>query len=78
MRANVSQEQPLSKPDADDRQSRMNHFVMLSHEDQVEAIKRLARSGMSDHGIAAAAGLAVEQVRSIIGRTGQCDGCGND
>ena len=72
---NLPQKQPLSKPVVDDRQARMNHFVLLSHEEQAEALRRLARSGMSPHGIAAAAGIAVEQVRAIIGRPGQCEAC---
>jgi hypothetical protein len=50
---------------------KMLYFHLLSHEEQREAIVRLASSGMSDYGIASATGLAVEQVRAIIGESGQ-------
>jgi len=42
------------------------HFLLLSHADQVDAIRRLARQGMSDLTIAAATRLAVEQVRRLL------------
>ena len=46
---------------------RMSYFVLLDREQQEIAIRRLAASGYSDHGIAAACGLAVEQIRAILG-----------
>ena len=46
---------------------RMHYFALLSQGEQRAAIARLASSGMSDYGIAAASGLAVEQVRKILG-----------
>jgi hypothetical protein len=42
------------------------HFATLSREEQAAAVRRLAASGMSDHGITRASGLAVEQVRRIL------------
>jgi ABC-type phosphate/phosphonate transport system ATPase subunit len=45
----------------------MNYFVMLSREEQHEAIHRLANSGMSDYAIAAATRLSVEMIRVILG-----------
>lgn len=45
---------------------RMNHFWLMSHDEQVAAILRLHRSGLSDMTIATAAGLAVEQVRRLL------------
>jgi DNA-directed RNA polymerase specialized sigma24 family protein len=49
------------------RQRELRHFLLLDHEQQREAIQRLAMSGMSDHTIAAATALSVEQVRIILG-----------
>ena len=46
---------------------RMDYFAMLEPEQQRTAIMRLAASGMSDHGIAAATLLSVEMVRQIMG-----------
>jgi hypothetical protein len=54
---------------------KMLYFAMLTREEQVAAIKRLVSSGMSDYGVAAACGLSVEMIRSIIGQRGACDGC---
>jgi 2-iminoacetate synthase ThiH len=45
----------------------MHYFAMLSREEQREAIRRLANSGMSDYTIAAATKLSVEMVRIILG-----------
>lgn len=60
---------PLSETRSLDRvpdtQRRMHYFLLLSHEDQIAAVLRLHRSGMSDTTIATAAGLAVEQVRKL-------------
>lgn len=43
------------------------HFLMLPHEQQVEAIYRLHRLGWSDDTISRATRLSVEQVRQLIG-----------
>jgi hypothetical protein len=43
------------------------YFLMLSQEEQAAAIKRMARLGWSDHGIAAATRFSVEQIRRILG-----------
>ena len=53
---------------ADADRNRMAHFHALDHEQQAEAVRRLAVLGYSDHDIGHATGLAVEQVRQIIGR----------
>lgn len=45
---------------------RMHYFALLTEAEQRAAIRRLARSGMSDYGIASATGLAVEQIRTMI------------
>ena len=45
----------------------MRHFMRLSRDEQRAAIHRLATSGMSDYGIAAATALSVEMVRTILG-----------
>lgn len=50
------------------REREMRHFLLLSADEQRAAIVKLAASGMSDYGIASASGLAVEQVRQIIGQ----------
>lgn len=42
------------------------HFNVLDHEQQRQAIARLAATGMSDYGISHATGLAVEQVRRVL------------
>jgi hypothetical protein len=44
----------------------MYHFLELNWEERAEAIKRMAAEGRSDHGIAAATRLSVEQVRRIL------------
>ncbi len=43
------------------------HFLLLSEEEQRDAIRKMARSGWSDSGIATATRLSVEQVRQVIG-----------
>ena len=50
----------------DDR-DRMAHFHSLSFEAQAGAIRRLAATGMSLQGISHATGIAVEQLRRVIG-----------
>ncbi len=49
------------------REREMRHFMLLSADEQRAAIAKLAAAGMSDYGIAAASGLAVEMIRKIIG-----------
>jgi len=44
----------------------MHHFTTLSREEQHAAIHRLATSGMTDYGVAAATRLSVEMVRAIL------------
>jgi hypothetical protein len=45
----------------------MVHFRTLDHDQRAQAMRRLAAAGMSEHGLAHATGLAVEQVRRVIG-----------
>ena len=42
------------------------HFLMLPPAEQANAIRRLARAGMSDSTIASATRLSIEQVRRIL------------
>jgi hypothetical protein len=42
------------------------HFLLLDRDQQIQAIQRLSKSGMSDHTIAAATRLSVEQVRRLL------------
>ena len=42
------------------------YFAMLTMDEQHSAIRRLARSGIGDHGIADLTGLAVEQIRRVL------------
>lgn len=42
------------------------HFLLLSHDEQKAAIRRLAALGWSDHSIAAATRLSVELVRRLL------------
>jgi len=53
----------------------MNYWLMLTPEEQHATIRRLANSGVSDYGISAATGMAVEQVRTILGKHVACEGC---
>ena len=46
--------------------ARMHHWLSLSPEQQADAIRRLAALGWSEHGIAHATRLAVEQVRRLL------------
>ena len=41
-------------------------FLLLSPTEQLQAIVRLSRSGMSEHSIAAATRLNVEQIRQML------------
>jgi hypothetical protein len=55
---------------------RMRYFAMLTFDEQLDAIQRLAASGMSVYGIASAAGVSVEQVRTIVAAArSQCEDC---
>jgi hypothetical protein len=45
---------------------RMRHFHALDREQQAAAIRRLAVTGMSDHGISSATKLSVEFVRRVL------------
>ncbi len=42
------------------------HWHALTPEEQRQAIVRMHRDGYSDHGIAAATGLSVEMVRTVL------------
>ncbi len=46
------------------------HFLLLDREQQAQAIRRLATSGMSDHTIAAVTRLSVEMIRRIVAESG--------
>ena len=52
-------------------QDRMRHFHALDREQQADAIRRLAATGMSEHGIAHATGLSVEMVRRVTVQKGE-------
>jgi hypothetical protein len=47
---------------------RMYHFQLLSPDEQRSAILQLTTSGMSAHTLAAATGLSVEMIRTILGQ----------
>ena len=42
------------------------HFLLLTREEQAAAIRRMAATGWTEHSIAAATGLHVQQVRRIL------------
>jgi uncharacterized protein YoaH (UPF0181 family) len=48
----------------------MYNFVRLTHDEQRQAIRRLAADGMSDYGIASATRLSVEQIRRLLAEHG--------
>lgn len=48
------------------RPRELRHFLLLDREQQAQAIRRLAVSGMLEHTISAVTGLSVEQVRRIL------------
>jgi hypothetical protein len=59
---------------ADER--RMRYFLELTFDEQLGAIERLAADGMSPYGIAAACGISVEQVTTIVrAARSQCEAC---
>lgn len=41
----------------------MRHFLLLDRNQQAQAIRRLVASGMSEHTVASATGLSVEQAQ---------------
>lgn len=47
------------------------YFLLLSPDQQAQAIRRLHLSGMLDHSIAAATKMSVEMVRRILAETGR-------
>lgn len=49
--------------------NRMRHWHSLTREQQVQAIRDLARLGMSERTISAATDLTVEQVRRALGKS---------
>ncbi|TLZ37706.1 MAG: hypothetical protein E6K23_17385 [Gammaproteobacteria bacterium] len=54
----------------------LHHFQLLDREQQAQAIRRLAASGMSENTIAAATRLSVEQIRRILAeRRERQEGC---
>lgn len=42
------------------------HFLSLTQDEQTAAICKLAAQGWSEHGIAAATRLSVEQIRRVL------------
>ena len=44
----------------------LHFFTILTAEEKAAAVRRMASQGWSDHGIAAATRLSVEQVRRIV------------
>jgi hypothetical protein len=56
------------------RERELNYFMMLTPDEQRAAIVRLASSGMSDYGIAAATMLSVEMIRKVLAEH-QASGC---
>lgn len=49
---------------------RMRHFHALGQRQQAEAIRRLAATGMTEHGIARATALSVEMIRRVMAEHG--------
>lgn len=50
---------------------RMRNFRLLTARQQLLAIRRLDDEGYSAHGIAAATGLAVEQIARVLAEVGR-------
>lgn len=55
-----------SNRDAD----RMQHFEQLTHQEKAQAITRLAATGMSARGIAAACQLSIEYIERVLAEPG--------
>jgi hypothetical protein len=53
--------------DAQSEAARMAAFHALDYQQQVEAIARLAMTGMTAHDVSHATGLSVEMIRRILG-----------
>lgn len=60
----------VSRLYGDDADARIRHYAALTQSEQETAIRQLARDGQQEHTIARATGLAVEQVRRIVGADG--------
>ena len=45
---------------------RMQYWLLLSHDEQVSAIRRMAASRMSAETISGATGLSIEQIAAIL------------
>jgi len=58
---------PDSPMSATENRGKIGYFQMLAPDEQTNAIRRMAASGMSDDMIAAATALSVEMVRAILG-----------
>jgi uncharacterized protein YoaH (UPF0181 family) len=56
----------------------MKHFHLLPHEQRVQAVQRLAASGMSDRAIAAATQLSVEQICRLLSNSEQALALGRE
>ncbi len=53
--------------------ARAQLYAPRTIEEARAAAQRLLQEGYSDHGVAAALGIAVEQVRRLIARCGDCE-----
>lgn len=51
----------------------LHYFLLLSRDQQLEAIRRLHALGWSDYGIASATRLSVEQIRRLLGEQQETD-----
>lgn len=49
----------------------LHHFLLLTHEEQANAVKRMAALGWREQAICAATGLSVEQIRRVLTDNGQ-------
>jgi hypothetical protein len=54
--------------------NRYLYWHLLSHDEQIEAVKRMAGNGTSFDTIASATGTSPEQIKQIVEARG-CDGC---
>ena len=51
---------------AQPKDGRLHYWLLLSHEEQVSAIRRMAGSRVSIDTIAGATGLSIEQIAAIL------------
>jgi ABC-type phosphate/phosphonate transport system ATPase subunit len=58
--------QSNDKTNLDTASRRMAAFTALTQDEQRRAIRNLSAAGMSDHGIARATGLSVEQICRVL------------